>query len=64
MVKFPFIMNFFKSLKDKNNIYFLVEYIRGMELFDVIREIGILSSSDSQFYVASLLLSIEYLHKN
>ena len=27
-------------MKDELNIYFLVEYIKGMELFDVIREIG------------------------
>lgn len=47
MVKFPFIMNFIRSLKDNNNIYFLIEYIKGMELFDVIREIGLLGTYDS-----------------
>ena len=40
-VQFPLIMEFIKSIKDDNNIYFLVEYIKGLELFDVIREIGI-----------------------
>lgn len=39
-VTFPFIMQFYQSMKDDLNIYFLVEYIKGMELFDVIREIG------------------------
>lgn len=33
-----------------------------MELFDVIREIGLLSTSDSQFYIGSMLLALEYLH--
>jgi len=33
-----------------------------MELFDVIREIGLLSTYDSQFYIGSMLLAIEYLH--
>lgn len=47
MVKFPFIMAFTRSFKDNFNIYFLVEYIKGMELFDVIREIGLLGTYDS-----------------
>ena len=33
-------MNFFRTYKDKVNIYFLTEFINGMELFDVISEIG------------------------
>ena len=44
-----------------------------MELFDVIREIGLkiniiieftglLSTSDSKFYIGSMILAIEYLH--
>ena len=40
MMNFPFIMKFNQSFKDDHFIYFLVENIRGMELFDVIREIG------------------------
>ena len=61
---FPFIMTFKRTFKDENYIYFLVEYIKGMELFDVIRDIGILNTYDSQFYIGSLLLCIEYLHTN
>lgn len=57
-------MQFLRTYKDKKNIYFLVQYIKGMELFDVIREIGLLTTYDSQFYIASLLLCIEYLHTN
>ena len=63
-VQFPLIMKFFKSLRDENNIYFLVEYIRGMELFDVIRDIGLLNIMDSQFFIGSLLLCMEYLHSH
>lgn len=32
-----------------------------MELYDVIREIGLLSTKDCQFYVASMILLLEYL---
>ena len=43
----PFIMKLVKSLKDDDNIYFLTEYIRGKELWDVIRDIGLLNKSQS-----------------
>ena len=42
-----FIVQFIKSYKDSKFYYFLMEYIKGMELFDVMREIGLLTSSDS-----------------
>lgn len=57
-------MKFCRSFRDTCNVYFLVEYVKGMELFDVIREIGLLNSYDSKFYIGSLLLCIEYLHTN
>ena len=46
-LKNNFIMNYIKTIKDEYFIYFILEYIRGIELFDAIREIGLLSSWDS-----------------
>lgn len=40
LVEFPFTLSFVKSFDDQDNLYFLTEFIRGMELFDVIRDIG------------------------
>ena len=40
IVNFPFIIQFSRSFKDNFDIYFLEEYVNGMELFDVIRDIG------------------------
>ena len=59
----PFIVKLVKTLKDSKYIYFLMEYIRGKELFDVIRDIGLLTKELTQFYGGSLLLAIEYLHE-
>ena len=33
-------MQFIRSYKDEYQIYFLLEYIQGVELFDAIRDIG------------------------
>ena len=59
----PFIVKLVKTLKDENYIYFLMDYIKGKELFDVIRDIGLLNKFQAQFYGASLMLAVEYLHE-
>lgn len=59
----PFIVKLVKTLKDKNFIYFLMEHIVGKELFDVIREIGLLDKPQTQFYSCSIMLAVDYLHE-
>jgi cGMP-dependent protein kinase len=39
------------------------EYIEGQSLYDVIREIGLLSTTDCQFYVACIITILEYFMK-
>ena len=56
-------MKLVKTIKDSKYIYFLMEYIRGKELFDVIRDIGLLNKDQTQFYIGSMILAINYLHK-
>lgn len=58
----PFLVHFYRSFKDDHYIYFLLEYIKGCELFETIREIGLLSRNIAKFYMASLILCVEYLH--
>ena len=62
-VDHPFIVKLVKCLKDKHNVYFLMEYLKGKELFEVIRDIGLLSKPQAQFYAASIMIAIHYLHK-
>lgn len=56
------MVNFVKSFKDDHFIYFLMDYILGSELFDVIREVQVLPRLAPRFYISSLLIAIEYLH--
>ncbi|EGR27973.1 protein kinase domain protein [Ichthyophthirius multifiliis] len=62
MINHNNLVVYIKSFNDQYFIYFLLEYIHGQELYEVIREIGILSIWDSQFYIGSLILIFEYLH--
>ena len=59
----PFIMKMVKYLKNESYIFFINEYIKGKELWDVIRDIGLLNKEQKQFYGASILLAINHLHK-
>ena len=59
----PFIMKMVKYLKNDYFIFFINEYIKGKELWDVIRDIGLLNKEQTQFYIASILLAINHLHK-
>ncbi len=60
----PFIMKFYRSFKDEKNIYFVVEYIPGSMLFDVIRELDEIDTIEAQFYTSSIILTLECLFKH
>ena len=57
-----FILKLVKTFKDEKRIYLLTEYVRGMDLFDVLREINLVSDPSARFYVAVLILILEYVH--
>jgi cGMP-dependent protein kinase len=58
-----FIVSLVKTFKDEKRFYFLMEFVKGMDLFDALRKIGLLSDDDSRFYVAALMLMMEHLHE-
>ena len=60
----PYIQELYKTFKDSRNLYSLVEFVRGEELFDVIREIGLLSTEDCQFYAACIVLILEHFYNH
>lgn len=56
-------MKLVKSAKDEKRIYFLTEYVHGMDLFDVLRAMGLLNNNESLFYIGSLVLIMDFLHE-
>lgn len=57
-------MKFCRSFKDDYYVFLLLEHVKGVELFDVLREIGLVKKALSKFYIGNLILAIEYLHSN
>jgi cGMP-dependent protein kinase len=58
----PMMLNFVRSFKDEHNIYFVMQYIPGWELFDIIRELDDVPRKVCKFYISSLIICMEYLH--
>lgn len=63
LLNFPFVCQYYRTFEEPNCYVNLFEFVNGMELYDVIREIGLLSSKDCQFYVGSMILMLEYLQQ-
>ena len=57
------IMKLVKTFKDNDRLYFLMEFVDGLDLFDVMRVLRILREVDARFYVACLVTILEYLHE-
>jgi cGMP-dependent protein kinase len=57
------IIKLIKTFMDNKRVYFLLEYVRGRDLFDILLEMGQLSEELAKFYAASLMVTLEYLHE-
>lgn len=58
-----FILKIIRTSKDSHRLYFIMEFVRGSDLFDVLRVLGLLEEKDCRFYTASLILILEHLHE-
>lgn len=48
--------------KDLCNLYFIMPFAVGGDLFSLIREKGALGEFNARFYSGQLVLALEYLH--
>lgn len=56
------IVNLFCTFQDSLNIYMLLEFVQGGELFSHLRRAVRFSADVSRFYAANIILVLEYLH--
>lgn len=57
------IVKMIKTLKDHERIYFLMEYVPGIDLFYVLLKLDVIREETAKFYMACFLLTIEHLHE-
>jgi hypothetical protein len=61
-INFPFIVYLAHSFKDNSNLYMVLEYVSGGEMFTHLRKTGRYSEEIACFYASQIVLTFEYLH--
>jgi tRNA A-37 threonylcarbamoyl transferase component Bud32 len=61
-IDFPFIVKLSYAFKDTSNLYMVLEYVSGGEMFTHLRKTGRYSEENACFYASQIVLTFEYLH--
>ncbi|XP_008799218.2 probable serine/threonine protein kinase IRE [Phoenix dactylifera] len=61
-VRNPFVVRFFYSFTCRENLYLVMEYLNGGDLYSLLRNLGCLGEEMAQTYIAEIVLALEYLH--
>lgn len=61
-VRNPFVVRFFYSFTCRDNLYLVMEYLNGGDMYSLLRKVGCLEEEVARTYIAELVLALEYLH--
>jgi len=60
----PFVVSLYKTFKDEQKLYMVMEYVVGGELFTHLRKAGKFPNDVAKFYAAEIITCISYIHSN
>jgi len=58
----PFVVDLFATFQDSLNVYMLMSYVPGGELFTHLRRAQRFTADVTRFYLATIILALRYLH--
>ncbi|XP_057793956.1 probable serine/threonine protein kinase IRE4 isoform X2 [Salvia miltiorrhiza] len=61
-VRNPFVVRFFYSFTSRDNLYLVMEYLNGGDMYSLLKKLGCLEEAVARTYLAELVLALEYLH--
>lgn len=59
----PYIVDFYYSIATNQNIYIVMEYLPGGDLFSLLHNLGSVDEESVRIYVAQIITALNYLHK-
>ncbi|KAK7740570.1 cAMP-dependent protein kinase catalytic subunit [Cytospora paraplurivora] len=62
-VKHPFLITLWGTFQDSKNLYMVMDFVEGGELFSLLRKSGRFPNPVAKFYAAEVTLALEYLHE-
>ncbi|OUC40104.1 kinase domain protein [Trichinella nativa] len=63
MAQFPFIVNFYGSFKSNSNLFFMLEFVQGGDLFTHLRKMNRFRENVAKLFAIQIVFALEYLHK-
>ncbi|KRZ98172.1 cAMP-dependent protein kinase catalytic subunit alpha [Trichinella sp. T8] len=63
MAQFPFIADFYGSFKSYSNLFLMLEFVQGGDLFTHLRKMNRFRENVAKFFAIQIVLALEYLHK-
>ena len=60
----PYIVSFFYSIIGKHNLYLVMEYLPGGDLYSLLQNLGSLDEETAQIYTFQIANALKYLHEN
>lgn len=64
LVEHPFLIRMWGTFQDSRNLFMVMDYIEGGELFSLLRKSQRFPNPVAKFYAAEVTLAIEYLHSH
>ncbi|KAH0791648.1 AGC family protein kinase [Histomonas meleagridis] len=60
----PYIVNFYYSFIGKHNLYIVMEYLPGGDLYSLLNNIGSLDETNARIYTVQIVKALQCLHDN
>ena len=64
MLDHPFLVKLYWAFQTSHNLYFVMNFVSGGTLKDLIKKHKRFSQDAMVFYISEIILAIEYLHNN
>ncbi|ODV88548.1 hypothetical protein CANCADRAFT_124337 [Tortispora caseinolytica NRRL Y-17796] len=64
LVEHPFLIRMWGTFQDSKNLFMVMDYIEGGELFSLLRKSQRFPNPVAKFYAAEVVMALDYLHSN